>query len=85
MNVLRRWLRPRQAASAEVAKQRLKLVLVHDRLDMTPQLMETLKGDLIAVMSRHFDVDQTGISVEVVRSDRHDQLSISIPIKRRRT
>ncbi len=85
MSILRRWLGRREPGSAEIAKARLSLILVHDRLAVTPALLETLKGDLVAVLSRHFDIDRDGISVQVVRLDRHDQLSVSIPIKRRKS
>ena len=39
--------------SAESAKERLQLVLIHDRTDLTPAELDSLKDDLIAVISRH--------------------------------
>lgn len=70
------------ATSSQVAKDRLKLVLVYDRVKVTPQLMDVLKGDLIAAISRHLDVDQDGVSVTITRGDRHDRLVADIPIRR---
>ena len=37
--------------SKNVAKERLKLVLVHDRIDCSPQLLEAIKDDILKVIS----------------------------------
>jgi len=73
-----------KATSSQVAKDRLKLVLVYDRVKVTPQLMDVLKGELIAAISRHLDVDQAGVSVTITRGGRHDRLVADIPIRRAR-
>jgi len=53
----------RQTKSAYQAKERLKLVLVHDRTDLSPGLLETLKDDLIQTISRHIDIDPAASNV----------------------
>ena len=40
-------------SSADDAKERLQLVLIHDRTDLTPAELDSLKDDLIATISRH--------------------------------
>ncbi|MDI7277384.1 MAG: cell division topological specificity factor MinE, partial [Anaerolineae bacterium] len=53
----------RRVTSREVAKQRLQLVLIHDRSDISPVMLEALKADLIAVISEHLEIDQEGIEI----------------------
>ncbi len=74
--------RPRK--SKDVAKERLQLVLVQDRFRLSPELLETLKNELIEVITRHVDVDRSGIEVQLVHRDTGDTLTANIPLKRRR-
>ena len=46
-------------ASKEVAKERLRVVLIHDRSDVSPELLETLRQEIIAVISEHVIIDET--------------------------
>ena len=60
MNVLSRLLGQKPPSSRETAKQRLQFVLVHDRNDISPGMLELLKDEIIAVISRHIDIDKSG-------------------------
>ena len=84
MNIFRSLFGGSTQKSSQVAKNRLKLVLVYDRVKITPQLMDTLKGELIDTISRHLDIDQNGVTVTITRGDRMDRLVADIPIKRPR-
>ncbi|MEW6231257.1 MAG: cell division topological specificity factor MinE [Chloroflexota bacterium] len=70
--------------SSQVAKERLKLVLVHDRIKVSPELLDTLKGELIGAISKHIDIDQAGMEVTITRGDKFDKLVANIPIRRSR-
>lgn len=70
------------SSSSEIAKERLKLVLVYDRIKITPQLMEALKGDIIAAISRHLEIDRAATVVTITHGDRCDRLIAEIPIRR---
>ena len=52
--------------SATTAKERLQLVLIHDRTDLPPGVMDKLRDELIEVISRHWSVDVVSIEVVVV-------------------
>lgn len=66
--------------SAIAARERLQLVLVHDRAEFPPGKLEALKDDLIATISRHVDIDTRGVRVSLTH-DRHDQrLVADIPL-----
>jgi cell division topological specificity factor len=78
---LMRKLFGRKPRSSSIAKERLQLVLVHDR-GFSPQLLETLKSEIIAVISKYVEVDDGGIEVQVTRSERQDRLVANIPVRR---
>jgi cell division topological specificity factor len=85
MNWFQRLFVPREATSREVAKNRLQLVLVHDRVNMSPQLLQTLKDELIAVISKYVDIDVDGMEVTFTQSRRQSRLTADIPIISART
>ena len=84
MNIFRSLFGGQSQKSSQLAKDRLKLVLVYDRVKITPMMMDTLKGELIDTISRHLDVDQNGVSVTITRGERQDRLVADIPIRRAR-
>ena len=49
--------------SKNVAKERLKLVLVHDRIDCSPQLLEAIKDDILKVISSYAEIDEDGLEI----------------------
>ncbi|NTU56915.1 MAG: cell division topological specificity factor MinE [Anaerolineales bacterium] len=67
--------------SADSAKERLQLVLVHDRTDLTPAELESLRDDLVATVSRHVDIDVTSMQFGVEHDGRLQRLVADIPIK----
>ena len=67
--------------SADSAKERLQLVLVHDRTDLTPAELESLRDDLVATVSRHVDIDVTAMQFGVEHDGRLQRLVADIPIK----
>ncbi|MCL6430566.1 MAG: cell division topological specificity factor MinE [Anaerolineae bacterium] len=75
----------KRVTSREVAKQRLQLVLIHDRSDISPVMLEALKADLIAVISEHLEIDQEGIEITLSESRGRSRLLATIPILGRRT
>lgn len=74
--------------SAESAKERLQLVLIHDRTDLTPAELDSLRDDLITTISRHVEIDVQSMQIGVEHDGRSQRLVADIPIKsaaRRRT
>ena len=67
--------------SANSAKERLQLVLIHDRTDLSSAQLEALKDDLIATISRHIDIDPTAVSINVAQDGRQQRLVADIPLK----
>lgn len=67
--------------SANQAKERLKLVLIHDRTDLSAATLETLKDELIAVLSKYIPIDPQAVKIEVNQEGREQRLIADIPIK----
>jgi len=67
--------------SAQSAKERLQLVLVHDRTDLTPLELEALKDDLLETISRHVEIDPDGVQIGLEQDGRSQRLIADIPLK----
>ncbi len=69
-------------SSKDMAVERLRLVLVHDRAGVSPGLMEALKEDLIQVISKYMDIDEDSMEVSLNSNELSAALVASIPVKR---
>ena len=67
--------------SAESAKERLQLVLVHDRTDLTPGQLEALKDDLLKAISNYIDIDPEAVQIGLERDGRSQRLVADIPLR----
>jgi cell division topological specificity factor len=83
LELLSRWF-GRESNSKEVAKERLRMVLVHDRASMSPQLWENLKEDLIRVISRYVEIDESAMEVQIQSESDAMALVANIPIRQLR-
>ncbi|MBN1815215.1 MAG: cell division topological specificity factor MinE [Anaerolineae bacterium] len=79
MRILERLKRGRKP-SGKVAKERLRLVLAHDRAHISPGLLDTLKDEIISVISRHIDIDASSVQVTISQSARESRLVADIPL-----
>lgn len=70
----------RQEGSSATAKERLRLVLMTDHLELAPEMIETMKRDLVDVISRYVEVDRERIDVSFERHDRTLAMLANIPI-----
>ena len=67
--------------SASTAKERLQLVLIHDRTDLTPKAVDQLKNELMEVISRYIAIDPEAVQIAVTQDGREQRLVADIPIK----
>jgi cell division topological specificity factor len=67
--------------SANAAKERLKLVLIHDRTDLTPKAVDQMKNELMEVISRYIAIDPEVVQISVTQDGREQRLVADIPIK----
>jgi cell division topological specificity factor len=71
--------------SKNVAKDRLRLVLVHDRSMLPPETLDALRMELIEVVSRYFEVDHATLSMDVQRTRESWALMVNLPLRRARS
>jgi cell division topological specificity factor len=77
----------KKKASGNVAKDRLKLVLVSDRANCSPEIMEQIKNDIIAVLSKYVEIDSEGLDIKITQTESEGNngsvpaLFANIPIK----
>lgn len=67
-------------SSRETAKQRLQLVLVHDRNQIEPGMLERIKDEIIAVISKHVAIDPDHVEVSFSHGERENRLTADIPL-----
>ena len=89
MNWLKRLRGSSEPSSRDTAKQRLQLVLVHDRNQISPGMLELIKDEIIAVISQHIEIDTDGVEVSFTQGERENRLVADIPLttngRRKRT
>lgn len=82
LDLIKRIFSGDNSSPRDQANSRLRLVLTHDRLGSSAQLMETLKEEILEVIARHVDIDGKP-EVRLISEGKHAALDINIPIKGR--
>jgi cell division topological specificity factor len=80
MSWLKRLRRSHEPSSRDMAKQRLQLVLVHDRSQISPGMIDIIKDEIIAVISKHIEIDTDGVQVAFTQGDHENRLVADIPL-----
>ena len=70
----------REPSSADKAKDRLRLVLINDRTDLSAAALENLKDDLLEVLSRYIQIDPNSMRIDITQEGRQQRLIADIPI-----
>ncbi len=77
----------RSKPSKDVAKERLQLVLIHDRANVSPEFLEMVKGEIIKVIQHYMEIDESTLDIQLTRTKSDDgdrivpALVANIPIK----
>jgi len=71
-----------EANSKDLAKERLKLVLIHDRISISPELLDNMKEELLTVVSKYVEVERHELDIDFQEQD-DDALALvaNIPVK----
>ncbi len=73
-------------SSREVARDRLKILLISDRVNCSAETMEMIKNDIVRVISRYMKIDVDSMEIQISKTANTDRgtknpvLSASIPI-----
>lgn len=80
--VVMKLLNRNQKTSKEIAKDRLKVVLIHDRANISPEVMQALKNDIIEVISHYMDINKNEMEISLENDDDSVALLANIPVNR---
>ena len=69
----------KKKSSSDVAKDRLKLVLVSDRASCSPEIMQKIRSDIIEVLSKYAEIDMDGIDINFTQMDTEDNSGKTVP------
>lgn len=72
----------KESASKDLACNRLKLVLMQDRTNLTPQLLERMRGELIDLFSKYVEMDKEALELNFAQEGDSMALMLSIPVLR---
>ncbi|MCM1568301.1 MAG: cell division topological specificity factor MinE [Roseburia sp.] len=77
----------RKKSSCQVAKDRLKILLISDRVNCSPEMMELIKADIAKVISKYMKIDAENMDIQINakkggkgRGSRNPMLYANIPI-----
>ena len=77
----------KKKSSGDVARDRLKLLLVSDRANCSPEIMELIKNDIINVIAKYMEIDSEGLDIQITQTESDGEngnvpaLVANIPIK----
>lgn len=79
----------RRKSSCQVAKDRLKILLISDRVNCSPEMMELIKADIAKVISKYMKIDAENIEIQISTvgnktgkgaNSKHPMLYANVPI-----
>ena len=77
----------KRKSSREIAKDRLKILLISDRVNCSPEMMEMIKNDIIKVIAKYMEIDSEGLDIQITQTESEGNngsvpaLIANIPIK----
>jgi cell division topological specificity factor len=75
----------REEASKTLAKERLRLILMSDRVSLAPDVFDAMKGEMLDVLRRYLEIDERGMDVHFENAERQFALLANIPVREVRT
>jgi cell division topological specificity factor len=67
--------------TGKIAKDRLQIVVMHDRADISPEIMENLRRDIIVVIKNYVEIDEGRIELQLEKEDSSVALVANIPVR----
>ena len=72
--------RKQNTSSQNIAAERLRVVLTHDRAHISPGMLQILKDEIIEVISKHLDIDTEKVDVNFTEDQHETRLVADIPV-----
>lgn len=75
-----------KSSSKKVASERLKIILIHDRNDLSNELLGLIRHEMLQVINKYIEIDISAVEVKLAKSSTSEGdysiLVANIPIKR---
>jgi cell division topological specificity factor len=71
-----------EKGSGQIARERMQVVLMHDRMDLTPDILEALRSDILEVLSRYMEIDPGSVHVDLEQGKGYTALVSNVKINR---
>lgn len=84
LDFLNRFFR-KDDSSRSLAKERLRLVLMSDRVSLAPETFDAMKGEMLRVLQRYLEIDERGLDVHFENAERRFMLLANIPVNQVKT
>jgi len=62
----------------ESASDRLKLILIHDRVNLEPGFLDMIKGEIVDIIAKYVEIDNSEVDVRLINSNIEDKLSVLV-------
>lgn len=79
-DMIRRFFQPRSGRSSDDAKARLKFLLVHDEVELSPAQLENMKAEIMDVIRRYVDVDEEAVEFKLDKQEGQIALVSNVPV-----
>ncbi|MCG8473112.1 MAG: cell division topological specificity factor MinE [Desulfobacterales bacterium] len=79
-NLLQKMTGKGAPSSSDVARRRLKVALVCDSLEVSDEILENMKTDILEVITRYFEIDRSGFTLDIDKTDDYSALVMNTPI-----
>lgn len=80
LDVLKRVFGMGEKKSGTVAKERLQVVLIHDRASISPEIMEKIKEEIITVLSKYMNINRADMEIALENDSDSVALVANIPV-----
>ena len=68
--------------SKAIAKERLRQVLLRDRVDISPQFMRAVRYDMVAAVSKYMDISEDEVQIQLYAGEHRVSLVADIPVQK---
>lgn len=73
---------PKEENAKEVACNRLRVVLMQDRTNLTPELLQRMRKELVELLSKYVEMDKEALELNFEQEGEQMALMLSIPVIR---
>lgn len=80
LDVLKKVFGMSEKKSGIVAKERLQVVLIHDRASVSPEIMEKIKEEIIGVLSKYMNINRADMEIALENDSDSVALVANIPV-----